>query len=698
MSRTYQILPWKRSPFIRLLLPFIAGIMLQYYLAVGIITIIVFFSCFFVVLILFSLLPLALRYHLRAVPGFILNIILAALGAWISWQQDIRHNGNWYGNFTNDSSYVTGTIIESPREKKTYKALVQVEKISDDSISLAVTGKLLCYFSKDSFSQSLKYGDRILIHKKLQQIKNSGNPGAFNYREYAAFQGLYHDVFLQSKDWVSLKVKNSNPFNQFLISTRGWILSVLKKYCGDNKDELGIAEALLIGYTDDLDKDIVQAYSSTGVVHIIAISGMHLALIYLLLVLLFSHLPGLKKSKLSQVILILSCLWLFSLLTGGSASVLRSAVMFTSITIGKNFVRKTSIYNSLAASAFVLLCYNPYFLWDVGFQLSYLALIGIVMFQKPISGLIFIKNKWLDQAWQLVAVSIAAQIFTFPICIYYFHQFPLLFLFANLVAVPLSGIILYAEMALIVFSWLPYVRSLLGLVTSWLVSFMNKLILGIGKLSFAVWDQIPATIFSTILLYVIVIAFGDWLLNKRMRSFHFGFLGVLMFVICSSVQCWHTLHQKKIIVYNVARHAAMDLVTGNRFEFVGDSAMTSDLALQQYNLKPSRILFQAECQGTRPGEFFQTYPFCQFLDKTILLVDSPLRFAASVPQIDIDLVVISKNPKLSIAELARVFKVRQFVFDASNTLWKIEKWKRECSLLNLPCYSVPDQGAFVFTW
>ena len=267
-----------------------------------------------------------------------------------------------------------------------------------------------------------------IIHKNLQPIKNSGNPGAFNYQRYAAFQGIYHNVFLKDKDWQVVPGNTKNWFYDFVYSARAYVLSVLRNTIHTGKDELGIAQALLIGYTNDLDKDLVQAYSNTGVVHIIAISGMHLGLIYVLLLWIFTKMPLINKSKLVQLILILTCLWLFAFLTGASPSVLRAAVMFSCIAIGKNLKKDVSIFTSLAASALILLCFNPYYLWAVGFQLSYLAVIGIVVFQKPIYNCLYIKNKWIDKVWQLMAVSTAAQLLTFPLCIYYFHQFPNLFL------------------------------------------------------------------------------------------------------------------------------------------------------------------------------------------------------------------------------------------------------------------------------
>jgi competence protein ComEC len=397
----FRLPVWKTAPFIRLLLPLVAGIMLQWYIQFDITLITVSVASFTIAFALFAALPLALKFKVQFVQGILLHAVLLCMGLLITWNKDIRHDANWYGNYYQDSAYIVVQIAAPLIEKpKSFKAEAIAETIIKNFTKVNCKGKLLLYFAKDSTANSLQYGDRILIHKNLQPIKNTGNPGAFNYRQYAAFQQNFHTVFLKEKDWILLDKKNIQPFKQFIYTTREKILSTLRKNISAGKDELGIAEALLIGYTNDLDKDLVQAYSNTGVVHIIAISGMHLGLIYIMLVWLLARMPVIKKSKWVQGLLILACLWLFSLLTGGSASVLRSAVMFSFITLGKTiFTKNASIYNSLAASAFAMLVYNPYYLWDVGFQLSYLAVTGIVVFQKPIYNSIALNNKWLNKIW-----------------------------------------------------------------------------------------------------------------------------------------------------------------------------------------------------------------------------------------------------------------------------------------------------------
>lgn len=697
MLRPYTIPVWKTAPFIRLLLPFIAGIMLQWYIGFSLAAIIIAIICFTIAFFLFRLFPLSLRFKWKLLQGFILNTILLGVGAGVTWQKDIRHHTAWFGNYYQDNDYLVLRIDEPLTEKtKSWKAIGRVESLVHNDSVIACEGKILLYFSKDSIPPQLHYGDRVIVHKNLQRIKNSGNPGAFNYEQYAAFQQTFHNVFLKEKDWLLLQDKDVNLFKRFLFDTRENILSVLRRHANPGKDELGIAEALLIGYTNDLDKDLVQAYSNTGVVHIIAISGMHLALIYVMLVWLFARIPLVNRSKVMQVILILTCLWLFSLLTGGAASVLRSAVMFSFITVGKNFVRRSSIYNSLAASAFVLLCYDPYFLWDVGFQLSYLALVGIIIFQKPIHNLVYIKNKGLNMVWGLASVSLAAQILTFPICIYYFHQFPLLFLLANIIVVPLSSVILYVEIFLLAFCWIPFVASWLGKVTSWLVWLMNEIITRINSFSFAVWDMIPATIFSTILLYAIVIGACGWLLSRSKQLFRLTFIALLIFVAQYAYNDWRRVAQQKLIVYNVPQHQAIDMVIGNDYHFTGDSILLQDGALQNFHLKPARVALQLIKRKDSLANIFQDGMFYLFNNKRIVLIDKAVRFEPVSQRINVDIIIISKNPKLYIPQLAKVFNCKQYIFDASNSLWKIEKWQRDCETLNLPCYSVPEKGAFVF--
>ncbi len=692
---------WKTAPFVRLVIPLIAGILLQWYLQVSILFIVTSLACFSIVFIAFSFLSLAKKFRLQFLQGSLLQSVVLITAMLVTWNKDVRHTDNWYGNSYKEGDLIIATIKEPLVEKtKSYKADAYIEQLVRNDSAVNGKGKLLLYFSKDSVAPDLAYGDKVLINKKLIAIKNSGNPGAFNYQRYAAFQQTFHNVFLKTGDWVKLKSSNVNPFWQFMFTTRAKILSALQTNInngdpGSHRDELGIAEALLIGYTNDLDKDLVQAYSNTGVVHIIAISGMHLGLIYGMLLWLFGRVPVIKRSKTTQAILILICLWLFSLLTGGSASVIRSAVMFTFITAGKMLLkREASIYSSLAASAFVMLCYNPYYLWDVGFQLSYLAVVGIVAFQKPIYNSLYIKNKYLDMIWKAAALTTAAQVLTFPVCIYYFHQFAVLFLITNLIAVPLSTVILYAEILLVIFSWIPVVSLYAGKITGWLLGLMNKIVLWVNELPFAVWDKIPANVLTTWLLYAAVICIAAWLISKNRRLLQWSVAFCTGFVLSHAIIGWQVKSQQKFIVYNVPQHQAIDFVEGNNYRFVGDSILLQDGLLQNFHLKPGRIALQLNKKVDSMTTCFDKNGFYQFGNKKIVVVDENAVFETQ-HKMDVDYIVISKSPKIYISQLVNTFNCNKFIFDASNSLWKIEKWKQDCDKLHLQYHSIPEQGAFV---
>jgi len=687
---------WKLAPFVRLLLPFSVGILIQWYIGIALYLIVTLLLIVLVFVIGFTFISIKNKYRLQTLEAILFFIAMIVLGLFLTHKNDESKNTNWYGKAYKPNDFILVRIDEPVIEKnKSYKANAYVEGIIKNDSLIKTQGKIIVYFAKDSAAGLLNYGDKILIHKNIQTIKNSGNPGSFNYQRYASFQQLFHTIFLKEKDWVKTNERQVSWFKQFIFSAREKILDILKKNIGDNKDELGIAEALLIGYTNDLDNDLVQAYSNTGVVHVIAISGMHLGLIYVMLVWVFGKLPFIKKSKIIQVVLILSCLWLFSLLTGASASVLRSAVMFSCIAIGKNFFKQASIFNSLAASAFILLCYNPYYLWDVGFQLSYLAVIGIIVFQKPIYNTIYIKNKYVNEVWKLVAISIAAQLLTFPICIYYFHQFPNLFILTNIIAVPLSSLILYLEIAMISLSWIPFIGTWLGKLTQWLVWLMNKIILFVNDFPFAVWDNLLASILTTLLLYVVVVTCCIWLIKKKKEYLKFSLLTLLCFVLLQSFMQWQIKNQQKLIVYNVPQHQAIDFVSGNTYKFIGDSILLVDGILQNFHLKPGRIKLQLNQRVDSLSNCFAKKNFYQFNTKKIILIDEPIAFNSLTTKINVDIILISKNPKLHIPQLASVFNCKTIVFDASNSLWKIDQWKEDCDKLNLQYYSVPDNGAYV---
>jgi competence protein ComEC len=696
MAKSYNIPLWKSSPFVRLILPLVLGIIFQWYIKVPLLINAISVASLFTLLLAFNFLSIEKRYKFQWVQGLLINAIIFCIAIFLCWQKDIRNNENWFGKFYNDSCSLIIKINEPPIEKeKSMKADGIVESIIQNGSTQKVNGKLLIYFSKEDSIVPPKYGDKIIIQGGLQQIKNPGNPGGFNYSRYMIFQQTLHQVYLKKDKFIVLNAHSENKLYSFIFWARSAVINTLQKYIVGNKKVSGIAEALLIGYKEDLDKDVVQAYSNTGVVHIIAISGMHLGLIYVGLVWLFSRLPFVKRSAITRVILILCCLWLFSLITGASASVLRSAVMFTCIIIGKEFFKQASIYNSLASSAFLLLCYDPFLLWDVGFQLSYFAVVGIVWLQKPIQDLFYSKNKAVQYLWEMCSITIAAQILTLPICIYYFHQIPTTFLLTNLICVPLSTLILFAEIALVICAAFPPLALLVGKFIYVLTWCMNALIEFFNKLPLSLIDKVYATAFTTWVLYGFVFLLAAALLRRNKTLVKISLVFLLLFAGIWSYGKILLTQQKKIIIYNVSRHSAIDFVSNNKYWFYGDDEFKEDDALQNFNLKPARVSIQVEESRDTLKALTNSGRLWQFYNKKIMVIDSAVQFEPTNTKLKIDVLIICKNPKINISDIVSAVSPAVIVFDASNSLWKIAQWKKECEELHLPYFITGEQGAFV---
>lgn len=687
-------LSFSKTPFIRLLLPLITGIILQWYFQFA--TIVLLLACGVPVLffILFFFLPLAKRYRRQWVAGLLLYLLLAAAGACLTWRRDITHSPDWFGHHYQPGDVVMFSLAEPLTEKaNSFKASATIHALLRGRKTISAGGQIIVYFRKDSLPAGLQYGSVLLTNASLQPIKNAGNPGGFDYKRYCRFQGITAQLYLQHYQVVVTGHNKGNRTKHFLYGLREKVIRLLQQYIPGER-EPALAEALLIGYKDDLDKGLLQSYSNTGVVHIIAVSGMHLALIYWVLNLLLAPLKKRKQTRWLLPLLVMGLLWLFTLLAGGAPSILRAAVMFSCIMLGQLIGRRGSVYNTLALSAFVLLCYNPFWLWDVGFQLSYAAVLSIVLFYKPVYGLLYTRCKLLDYCWQLMAVTVAAQLLTTPVSIYHFHQFPVYFLITNLLAVPLSSIILVGELLLLALAMIPAAATAAGWLLGQLIRLMNAIILEVEQWPFALWDGLLLSIVQVILLYVLVATISLALINKAKKMWWASFFIVVAFLVLRIHSFYTAARQQKLIVYNVPRKTAIDCVAGRRYVFIGDSSLLADDFARNFHLKPSRVLHRVSPGQQLPGLYTKDN-FILFGGKSIVLLDTATRFAPANPRLVADLLIIAGKMYPSLARLQQSFDIRQVVADGKTPFYRIAQWKKECAALKIPFHDVNEQGAFV---
>lgn len=691
---------WKKVPFIKLLIAFAAGILLEWYLQPAERYCWMILSAGLITLLGFFYIPLFRRFKLGLLPGIAVSISFLALGGIITRYHDVRKNPDWIGhNYKTGEPLIVNLDEPLVEKERSHKAVAKINYIIRQGRQVPVQGRIILYFRKDTtaFTDTLPpglcYGARIIFRKPLQEIKNSGNPGGFDYKRYSLFRGITHQVFLKPGEYEILPGLAEDPLKKIILASRQEILDILRANIPGER-ELGLAEALLIGYKDDLEQGLVQSYTNTGVVHIIAISGLHLGLIYWLLGLLLKPFGKNRKIRWLRPLFIISGLWAFSFLAGAQPSILRSALMFSLIVLGEGLGRKNSIFNSIALSAFLLLCINPYWLWDVGFQLSYAAVLSIIIFMKPIYNWFYFPNKLLDLAWKLNAVTLAAQILTIPLSVYHFHQFPLLFFVTNFLAVPLSSVILLGEILLCIIAFIPGAALLLGKAISGCIRLMNTWIEKVEQLPASLWDGLQITLTQSVLLFLLTAGISWWLMEKQKKGLVLGILSLLGFTVLRTFSFIQRNNQQKIIVYNVPRQTAVDLIDGRNAVFLGDSILLEEGFLRNFHLKPSHTLHRTGPAGHIAG-LKKKGDYILFKGIRVLLIDEPLSFPATKNKERIDLLIITKNPRLYFSKLVTALNIRQVVFDGSAPAWKVNYWKKDCDSLRIPCHDVTLKGAFV---
>lgn len=522
---------WKEAPFIRLLIPLMAGILLQYFFPIsksfnGLLL------AFCSLVLIFSLfIPLHSLFGLDWMMGISIHMAFLSLGRLlILCHQDTTVAGSFRNTLPENYQLIARLENDPVRKSKSFKAIATIHYLCVGNHCYHEKEKIFIYFQVNQLPGEIRPGAVIIFRKPLLPIENSSAFTGFDYKQYCHLKHIYSQVFLKEPDYTLLGEEKENFFSSCLISWRKKILRILKQYI-PGKEENSLLEALMIGYTDDLDRALIQSYSNTGVVHIIAISGLHLALIYQILQLLLQKINGQKSGRWIKLILLLGSLWIFSLLSGASPSVIRSAVMFSFLLLARNLSRESIVHNTLASSAFLLLCFDPFWLWDTGFQLSYSAVLSLVIFMKPVQGLFRLKNRLLSGLWNTASVSLAAQILTTPISIYYFHRFPNYFLFSNLLAVPLSSCILVGGILLCLFSFSPVIADILGWMLGKGIRFLNGFVQYVAHLPGAVTDQLSVNWVQVVLLYILTYCTYLFFTTGGKKWFISALISVCLFLV-----------------------------------------------------------------------------------------------------------------------------------------------------------------------
>ena len=440
--------------------------------------------------------------------------------------------------------YFLAEICQKPAEKaKTFQSILRIQ-----GPKFSKPEKVIAYFSKENFDSTIKVGDQIIILAKPQKIRNMGNPFEFDYRTMMQNKNMYFSVFISEGAYKKTGIKITRII--YLAEQVREKLMALLNATKIDKEERAVLSALTLGYRAELDPETLDCFVDTGTIHVLSVSGLHVALIFFILSFL---LTALNKGKFGTVIypvIIIVFLWMYAFITGFSPSVQRSTVMFTFVIVGNIVRRPVNIYNSLSASALVLILLDPNVLFDIGFQLSYLAVFGIVMLQPPIANMMEVKNKILIWLWTMFTVSVAAQLITFPLSILYFNQFPNFFWLSNFFVIPATTLIIWLTFGFFVLRPVPVIPDLLAQLIQFIMHLMLNLLKWISALPHAVIEGIVFSRGQTWIIYGLIASFVVYGFSKN-KTWLFGGLILLIFFQISTL--WtksNIFNQKAVYVYN----------------------------------------------------------------------------------------------------------------------------------------------------
>ncbi|MEZ5196593.1 MAG: ComEC/Rec2 family competence protein [Bacteroidales bacterium] len=434
--------------------------------------------------------------------------------------------------------------------------------------------------------------------------------------------------------------------------------------------------------------------------HILCVSGLHVGIIYVILNNLLLFLNRKRLLRITKVVLLLLLIWTYALITGLSPSVLRASTMFSFIIIGNSMKRKANIYNSLSASAFVLMIFNPFIITQVGFQLSYLAVFGIVMLYKPIVNLFIPGNMVVRWIWQISVVSIAATLATFPLSLFYFHQFPNLFLLTNLVAIPASMLIIYTGILVLIFSPLPILSGLVAKILAGIIWILNFMVNRIEGLTFSVSKNIYINGMEMIIIFGIGISLLIVSLQGKKKYVFPLLVCASLLLISFTYRNYTSLNQKSIVIYNISKTSAIDFISQKSDFLLADSLLTPNK--MEYHINNfwtaqkvrNHSRFELMDSIRTSSVFFKLNNFIQFHDKRLILINRDFPVIAFPQKMRVDYIILSGSPFLKIEELNACFVFDKIVFDASNSLWMVNKWKEECKESGIDFYDVKTNGAW----
>lgn len=685
-------------PLFRLIIPFITGIVAAVYLLPELNIVLTMLLVAFLAYTILLVVPIFKRYSLRWIYGMLLYINLALAGvclATISYASTSK-------NPAETTTTLVAKIYSAPKatQKKT-KVIVQLQGVKNNQTWKSHSEKVMLYLPKDSFSLGIKTGDFIVFRSKLHETSKPKNSNEFNYKRYLSFQGIYYQAFLNEKEW---RIYNNHHFSikRLADNIRTSLIKILRQ-SGLESKELTVASALILGYKNEIDPQLKGAYSSAGAMHVLAVSGLHVGILFLIFNQLFQFMEKYRTGNIVKGFLLILILWSYAFITGLSPSVMRAATMFSFVITAKTINRNSNFFNTLAASAFALLIYNPLLIMEVGFQLSYVAVIGIVVIQPWINNW-FSFNYWLPRKiWEITAVSLAAQLATFPLGLLYFHQFPNYFLLSNLIVIPLAMVILCLGLTTLLFSFVPLLGDWLGYLLNKIITLLNGSVTLIDSLPYSLSENIKFNIIDTWLIYATIISVVFLIGYRKFKYLLIGTLSLIAFLGANINFKLRIMEQKKMFIYNIDNHSALNFIDGkSNYLIAGQKLINSQNKLLfhvqnnwiQHNAKYADYIAIRDDNNIHKPNLFIKDHFIQYYNYRVVWIGKEYLLGNVKEKLNCDAVILTDNTNITIQQLLNIYKPKQIIIDASNANYKSEHWLKEAKKYNVACWSIINNGTF----
>ncbi len=680
------MISYSKYPFLRLLIAFIAGIVLNEFLPATI-SIYLLFLLIIPVFLFSVLAPKKIRLHHKKTVylGLSLQLFFFVLGFGDAHFHSRKVKVVDLENADGVICRITQTPVAKTRSYKS-EAYVQSALIGGNWIDIR---KKMIIYTPLSDQAFWKYDDIVFLRSNIARPKSPANPHQFNYKKYLEKKEIFYQTYVKQEDFRIVGEDHHFTLDDFAEASVQYTRHVFHSMIPD-ENLSSIATALLVGYQEELDPETKTSFSRVGAMHILAVSGLHVGIIFLLLSKILFPLDRNKYTRVLKAFILIAFLWGYALIAGFSPSIVRASLMFTLLIPIISFQVQGNAYNNISSSAFLLLFWQPAYLFDVGFQLSYIAVFGII-YLYPYMRKWFDSKYWLlNQIWQLTAVSLAATFFTTPIVLYYFGQFPLSFLISNLIAVPLSTLIIYVGIAALIFFKVPGLSMLLGKLLYGLLWVLDISIDWIETLPYSYLDHLLINRWQAVLIYLLLFSTVFYFQYRKVLYVRVGLIILCLFTITLIYRRFEILQHREIYVYNLNKTSYIEYVSGHEAINVLNKPLTDlDFGLFIRTNHQHQGIFHRVDQHE---DVELNLPGFQIRETRFFFIEGFIPRSENI--LTTDYLVLSNLKYLDTDLLKEQFRFKKVILLNNHPVKKIKKFKELLAEENIDFYSIADEGYF----